>query len=69
MLILTRGLGQEIVIDHRIRVRVVAVVGQEVRIGVCAPDSISVDPDVSDGHERDAAGYPPLTSLQAEFRR
>jgi carbon storage regulator len=43
MLVLTRGIGQEIVIDGVIRVNVVAVKGDKVRIGIEAPDHIRVD--------------------------
>jgi carbon storage regulator len=43
MLVLTRGIGQEIVIDGAIRVNVVAIKGDKVRIGIEAPDHIRVD--------------------------
>jgi carbon storage regulator len=43
MLVLTRRIDQEIVIGNNIRVRVVAVQGDRVRLGVTAPRSVSVD--------------------------
>jgi carbon storage regulator len=43
MLVLTRRIGEEIVIADNIRVTVVAVDGQKVRLGITAPPSISVD--------------------------
>ena len=43
MLVLSRRIGEEIVIAGDIRVRIVAVDGQKVRLGVTAAPSISVD--------------------------
>jgi carbon storage regulator CsrA len=43
MLVLTRRLGEEIVIAGDIRVTVVAIQGDKVRLGVTAPDAIIVD--------------------------
>ncbi len=43
MLILTRRIGEDIVIGNDIRVTVVAVQGGKVRIGISAPDSVRVD--------------------------
>jgi carbon storage regulator len=43
MLVLTRRLGEEIVIDGNIRVTVVGLKGDTVRIGISAPDSVLVD--------------------------
>ena len=43
MLVLTRRVGEEIVIDGDIRITVTAVQGERVRIGVTAPDSVRVD--------------------------
>lgn len=42
MLVLTRRIGEEIVIAGDIRVAVVAVNGQKVRLGITAPSSVSV---------------------------
>ena len=43
MLVLTRQVGQEIVIDGNIRVTVTAVNGNRVRIGIIAPPEVRVD--------------------------
>jgi carbon storage regulator len=43
MLVLTRRLHEEIVIAGDIRIRVVAVEGNKVRLGITAPPSVRVD--------------------------
>ena len=43
MLVLTRRVGEEIVIDGNIRVVVVAVKGDKVRLGINAPAAVTVD--------------------------
>jgi carbon storage regulator len=43
MLVLTRRVGEEIVIDGNIRITVVGVQGNRVRLGVAAPPSVIVD--------------------------
>lgn len=43
MLVLTRRIGEEIVIDGDIRVTVVEVKGNRVRLGISAPPGVSVD--------------------------
>ena len=43
MLVLSRRIGEEIVIDEQIRVVVVTVRGDRVRLGICAPASVRVD--------------------------
>jgi carbon storage regulator len=43
MLVLTRKLGEEIVIGDEIVVKVVAVQGDRVRLGIAAPRSVPVD--------------------------
>jgi len=50
MLALTRRIGEEIVIDGDIRVMVVTVKGDKVRLGISAPASVTVDR--SEVHER-----------------
>lgn len=42
MLVLTRKRGEAIEIDGRIEVRVLSVQGNRVRIGVVAPESVTV---------------------------
>jgi carbon storage regulator len=43
MLVLTRHIGEKIVIDGNIQVTVVAINGNKVRLGVEAPDYVRVD--------------------------
>ena len=43
MLVLTRRVGEQIVIDGKILITVTAITGNKVRIGVTAPDSVRVD--------------------------
>jgi carbon storage regulator len=43
MLVLSRRLGEQIVIGGEIRITVVAVQGNKVRIGITAPPDIRVD--------------------------
>jgi carbon storage regulator len=43
MLVLSRNLGEEIVIDGHIRIVVVEVKRNRIRLGICAPRSVSVD--------------------------
>lgn len=43
MLVLSRRPGEEIVIDNNIRVTIVSVKGDRVRIGVTAPEEVQVD--------------------------
>ena len=43
MLVLTRRTGEEIVIDGNIRVKVLLVHGDRVRLGIIAPESVRVD--------------------------
>jgi carbon storage regulator len=42
MLVLTRRVGEEIVIANNIRVKVVAVTGQRIRLGITAPPVVHV---------------------------
>jgi carbon storage regulator len=42
MLVLSRRLGEEIVIDGSIRLTIVGLRGNQVRLGITAPKSVSV---------------------------
>jgi len=55
MLVLTRRVGEEMVIDGNIRVMVVAVNGEKIRLGISAPPSITVDRN--EVHERRVFGF------------
>ena len=61
MLVLWRRPGEEIVIDGNIRLKIIAVKGSQVRIGIRAPPQIRVDrKEVHDGRtEQDLV--PPST--------
>ena len=56
MLVLTRKDGQEIVIDDRIRITIVAVKGDRVRVGITAPPEVRVDRDEVHERVREFAG-------------
>jgi carbon storage regulator len=43
MLVLTRRPGEEIVIDGKIRITIVSVKGDRIRLGILAPPSVAVD--------------------------
>ena len=43
MLVLTRKIGEEIIIDGSIRVTVTSVKGDRVRIGISAPPDVRID--------------------------
>ena len=43
MLVLSRRPNEELVIDGRIRIRVVAIEGNRVRLGIAAPPWVQVD--------------------------
>ena len=43
MLVLSRRVGEEIIINDNIRVTVVAVKGDRVRLGIVAPRDVNVD--------------------------
>jgi carbon storage regulator len=45
MLVLTRKLGEAIVIDRSIRITILSVKGDRVRVGVEAPPEVRVDRD------------------------
>jgi carbon storage regulator CsrA len=67
MLVLTRKIGEEIVIAGNIRVRIIRIDGGKVRIGIVAPDDVSVDRE--EVHDRrastDWALIPPVSVLIA----
>jgi len=43
MLVLSRNLGEEIVIGRNIRIVVVGVKRNRIRLGICAPRSVRID--------------------------
>ncbi len=42
MLILTRGIGETITIGHNIRIKILAIKGIQVRLGIEAPGSVKI---------------------------
>ena len=63
MLVLTRRIGETIVIDGDIRVTVVSVQGDKVRLGFLAPEYVRIDRQ--EIHNRRAAGMGEADELQA----
>lgn len=63
MLILTRRIGETLMIGDDVTVTVLGVKGNQVRIGVNAPKDVAVDrPEI---RERKNAGLPPSTKRSA----
>jgi carbon storage regulator len=67
MLVLTRRLGEEIIIGDKIRVSVVTIQGDRVRLGIDAPQSVCVDR--AEVHERRAGFSADRSSLDLAGRR
>ena len=59
MLVLTRKVGEEIVIDNNIRLVVVAIRGDRVRIGVSAPKEVVVDRQEVHDRRKNLSGEAP----------
>ena len=62
MLVLTRRLGESIVVDGNIRVTIVSINGSKVRVAVTAPPEVSVNR--LEVHERIRAGQINTPSTQ-----
>jgi len=43
MLVLTRRIGEEIIIGDNIRVKIVSIKGDRIRVGIEAPNDVTVD--------------------------
>jgi carbon storage regulator len=68
MLVLSRRIGEEIVIDGNIRLTVIAVKGDRVRLGIAAPPSVTVDrKEVHDRRVGQTTG--PLSELTPRSKR
>jgi carbon storage regulator len=63
MLVLTRRVGEVIVIDDDIRITVVSVRGDRVRLGITAPEFVQVDRE--EIHERRAGAKAASDRLEA----
>jgi carbon storage regulator len=65
MLVLTRRTGEEIVIGDDIRITVVGVRGDRVRLGITAPESVCVDrAEVYERRMLPSESLPPASSHQ-----
>jgi carbon storage regulator len=67
MLVLTRRVGEVIVIDHEIRITVASVRGERVRIGIAAPKFVQVDrEEVYERRGESKASNNPLEAVAAK---
>jgi carbon storage regulator len=71
MLVLTRRVGEEIIIGNDISLKVVAVSGHHIRLGITAPHTVSVArAELLDGHSETPkiakASEPQETQLNGE---
>jgi carbon storage regulator len=64
MLVLSRRVGEEIIINDNVRVTVVAVKGDRVRLGIVAPRDVTVDR--SEVHERRTQFQPAVVGSDAD---
>jgi len=64
MLVLSRKLNEEIVIDGQVVVKVVAINGHKVRLGIKAPPRVRVNRREVEDHTQEAAGRPPPNGEQ-----
>ena len=62
MLVLTRKIGEEIIIDGRIRVVVTSIDGSKVRLGIVAPQDVRVDRQEVHQRRREFAAEPDLVA-------
>jgi carbon storage regulator len=67
MLVLSRKLGEEIVIDGSIRVKVVGIHGNRVKLGVVAPDSVAIHRQEIHNTRMEFAEHPVTTADRAQI--
>ena len=65
MLVLSRRIGEEIVIADNIRVKVVAVHGNRVRLGIVAPQEVTVHREEIHRQRMEFAGDDPVAAETA----
>jgi carbon storage regulator len=66
MLVLSRKVGEDIVIGENIHIKVVAIRGEKVRIGISAPKEVTVDrQEVHDKRNDFFRAEPALTPIPA----
>jgi carbon storage regulator len=66
MLVLTRKVGEEIVIDGNVHVRIIDIRGGKIKLGIVAPPSVPVDrKEVHDRRAQfDALAHPELVTTR-----
>ena len=69
MLVLTRKPGEQIIIGNNIRIKVVGISGNQVRLGIEAPGEIKVMRQELLARDERASENPPLTQRQQATRR
>jgi carbon storage regulator len=62
MLVLTRRIGEEIIIDGHIRVTITAIKGDKVRIGISAPADVRVDREEVHARRQEFAAAPDVVA-------
>jgi carbon storage regulator len=62
MLVLTRRIGEEIIIDNNIRVTIVSIDGGKVRLGIAAPPEVRVDRQEVHERRREFAAQPDVVA-------
>ena len=62
MLVLTRRIGEEIIIDGNIRVVVTAIDGSKARIGIVAPKDVRIDREEVHQRRREFAAKPDVVA-------
>ena len=62
MLVLTRQVGQEIVIGDSIRITITSIKGDKVRVGITAPADIRVDREEVHRRLQEFADTTPITA-------
>lgn len=66
MLVLSRKVGEDIVIGENIHIKVVSIRGEKVRIGISAPKEVTVDrQEVHDKRNDSFRAEPVLTPILA----
>lgn len=58
MLVVSRKVGEEIVIAEKVKVRIVAIGGKRVRLAIAAPKSVSIHRE--EVHRRNLAFHQPV---------
>ena len=58
MVVVTGAVGEEIIIDGRIRVRILAIHGDEVYLEVNFPEFVGSDDDGTDGQPGESSRWP-----------